>query len=194
MTKLVIELKRTKQLIFTITKTPGVQMNILLLEDSPSHRREAYAEIQARGHEAKGGYRYWNVASENIQYDIDEIDGAILDVHGPFYIRELHGSLQDDYPHEESEDTPGGVVVAFELLKRGIPVVLCTDGYHHARKLEWLYRLVNILIREGKPIRMVDSVPADKVDRDTWKAVHKPWGEAINRLETLVAEKRAEAL
>jgi hypothetical protein len=62
--------------------------------------------------------------------------------------------VQDDWM-DGKELAPAGVVVADESLKKGIPIVLCTDTYHHGIKTQPVFEYT---IEKG--ICVVDSCEA----------------------------------
>ena len=159
-------------------------MKILLLEDNPTHRREAEKIILAYGHELVYSL---GVLHTGWSPDLKKVEGAILDVHVGF-------STWDPITRTEGvrgADSPGGVHLALECLDEGIPVVFCTDANHHGNKVEWLHRSIPTLRRligEKAKVCLIDSSPTEEERCETlatWTGQKKPWEDALFALVSL---------
>jgi CheY-like chemotaxis protein len=160
---------------FRMTEQTTRQLNILVVEDNWGHLDEAVATVQAAGH--KTCMAETLTEATQILGDVEyKIDAVISDVFFPFsYIRNSSGQ---DYT---GNDTPCGISMAMQCTKKDIPVVLCTDGYHHGNKLEW----INQLCREMGWM-LIDGIFESNEQIYTASSSHKDWAKAIEEIEKMV--------
>ncbi len=129
---------------------------VLIVEDNFEHLRDAKEEGKRRGHEIFGATDCtWALKG----LESGKFDGVITDVHIPV----------DAYRPEVEPIVLGGLV-ALRAQASGIPVVFCTDAYHHADDVEWLF----LFGKNQMGWKMVDKLGADG---------KKKWKEAFAALE-----------
>ncbi|MBR9703413.1 hypothetical protein GOV10_05210 [Candidatus Woesearchaeota archaeon] len=150
---------------------------ILLIEDQQQHIDDAVAffegveDVQlivARDFaEARKQYRQvtYDESDESV-VSAGDIDGVISDIYFPL----TRTSRQWDQPE------PLGVRVALDLEEMEVPLVLCTSGYHHGRRYQWIFSMA-----QERGWRLVDSGSDYEVDAES-----KPWEEAYSSLEHLM--------
>lgn len=164
-------------------------MDILIVDDQTENLKSGMqAAMEALGmqkkpREARGKYNAFgddhvisgatNTKDATTMMDEDLNDVLICDVQMPC-VRD-----RDKEPMTSAE-TPGGVSVALEALSKGIPVVFCSDAYHHGDALEWLYRSYRYLEEmAGVPVKLVT---------ETNEEGEKRWGEAVEVAMDIVEE------
>ncbi len=145
-------------------------MNILVVEDDPKHMKEAVEVIQAAGHEviqATDMYR-----AREYLYD-DRPDGVITDL----FIPDGAGGVNED------ADQPRGLGIVLMAQQEGIPCIICTAGYHHGSKYNWICGLGRRL--HWPP--MVDQLQ----DRHNYEveSQSKDWQEALDTLVKIIVAK-----
>jgi hypothetical protein len=157
-------------------------MKILIVEDNKQHLIDAVSAVKAAGHEAITA-RTMSEAfdilpiSEHVDNHLG-IDGVITDVHLPFALHRGRGG--QDYT---DSSIPCGVAIGVVCDKWNIPFVFCTDGYHHANKLEWLHTLC---WNERNGWKMIDG----DTDSYTGAAASKNWSLAIEKLLEVIESKK----
>ncbi|MEK7583751.1 MAG: response regulator [Patescibacteria group bacterium] len=143
-------------------------MRILVVEDQESHIQDARAILDQEGVE------YDLVRTEGAAVrqlrDGDQFDGVITDLFLPH---------SDKAPWTDA-DQPCGLAVALKAEQLGLPFVICTSGYHHGAKYDWICQVGR---QRGWP-EMVDS----STDY-TKEADKKNWKEALEVLLELIAAK-----
>ncbi|MGB4076559.1 MAG: hypothetical protein WBK28_02545 [Minisyncoccia bacterium] len=102
------------------------------------------------------------------------IDGVITDLFMP------HAPMS---PWNES-DQPCGLAVALCAERAGIPFVICTAGYHHGAKYDWICQLGRA---RGWPA-MVDVEPTNSANRYHAEGPVKDWARAWESLEQQIAK------
>ncbi|MBR9702712.1 hypothetical protein GOV10_01630 [Candidatus Woesearchaeota archaeon] len=157
---------------------------ILLIEDQEQHIEDALAyfadvedvELVIAQDFGEAREQYRKVVREEGSFESSvcagDIDGVISDIYFPLTLR----SRQWDQPE------PIGLRVALELEELEIPFVLCTSGYHHGRRFEWISQLAR-----DRGWRLVDSGTDYEVDAES-----KPWEEAHRSLEYRMKEPEEE--
>lgn len=141
---------------------------ILLVEDTPSHMSEGWAFLKSQEVEvvtATNASEAYAILGRFRSKKLQLPDGVITDLYLPHCERA---------PHNNPE-LPCGLGVAMLAKSLQIPVVICTAGYHHGGRYEWIFTA----LMESKFARLVDPAvtpegfEARQVDGD-----HKNWAEA----------------
>jgi hypothetical protein len=92
----------------------------------------------------------------------------------------MYKLVQDDWMGGK-EIPPSGIVVADRAKKAGVPVVLCTDSYHHGIKTQPVFEYAL-----NNQIRMVDAYVEDNNEAS---ASHKNWKGAFDELYELIQDE-----
>lgn len=145
-------------------------MKILLVEDQSSHMAEAEAVLRATGVEyvtASDEYGAMEILREHRLYG-DIIEGVITDIFIP------HANFS---PYHREADQPCGLAVALEAERLGLPFVLCTAGYHHGAKYDWICGMGRL---RGWP-EIIDGHPEE--DEYYAEVEHKDWQKALDVLQ-----------
>jgi len=120
---------------------------ILVVEDDQRHLQDAIRVLEqagmevitssdaAHGQDAAGKLR---ANSEVLLEAVPSVDGAIIDVYMPL-------DTQVSAAHYQDKNQPHGLVVAAACQRMGIPFVLCTAGYHHGVKYQWIDAFCNAI-------------------------------------------------
>lgn len=146
-------------------------MKILIVEDDSRHMESAVEIIKATGHEAVSVAN----AREAVGYLRGcGIDGVITDLFIPDGV--IGASTNADQPR--------GLAVLLEAKHFGIPCIICTAGYHHGSKYNWINWLVSDL---GWP-DMIDS-PLDEEENIDTESASKDWQGALDALIFLIGRK-----
>lgn len=124
-------------------------MRILLLDDSPKHRRAGVAQLQALGHEVVQFSSYWD-AHEAVRGG-QKFDVALLDMLMPAESNTLGSDGQTKWLGVEMDF---GIGTAFELARLGVPLVaVATDSNHHSHPasamVDWF---------DGEPFRVNEAL------------------------------------
>ena len=142
-------------------------MRILIVEDNEKHMSDAIRVAKEMGVEiatARNAAEAAKEMADGYWYDDGQltalVDGVVSDIYMP---------LCDDDPWNHGS-SPCGILVAHKAVKAGIPLVLCTAGYHHGSKYEWINQLARLLDWAS----IVDSSRDYHKEADT-----KPWKEAL---------------
>lgn len=142
---------------------------ILIVEDDPEEQRKAEAAVRAAGcltgipaEDRDAAFLYaFGEDTETGKSEAPSVkwDGILCDVHFPYYRgkRVIMG--------------PWGLEVAVEAVKHSIPLVFCTDVYHHDAEGEFICAMA---------IRLSAGV------NDT-----KNWDDAMEQLLVRIKEKKA---
>lgn len=146
---------------------------ILVIEDGEKHREDARAFFKGLDGEVEVTYATsYNAGSKEITSTIEgriQYDGAIVDIYMPqsTFTPESEASLvarvksmeeRGDVKGAEhfrsiletervksNELIPGGVGLAMLAGKASLPFVICTAGYHHGARYEWISALSRTL-------------------------------------------------
>lgn len=150
-------------------------MKILLVEDKHEHLKQAIAVLRENNIEFVAAMTARD-ATDKLYRDGTSIDGVITDIYMPL----------NDQRYWDHGECPCGLVVAAEAVKRNIPFVFCTSGYHHGSKFQWISDFCGTL---GGPWRvpMVDS-GSDMYE----EAKTKPWKQALERLLAIINEPKRQ--
>jgi len=150
-------------------------MKILIVEDQPNHMAEAIATLKSEGVECVTAENQDAASLILFHHEIDKIrlDGVITDIFMP--------------PADKSPlaDQPCGLRVVLETQKLGLPCVMCTAGYHHGVKYEWIHGMCSSM-----GWYMVDTCPEEDVYNA--EAPHKNWKEALTTIQLLISRKSVE--
>ena len=175
----------------------------LVVEDNPLHMEDAKTVLSTWSDEGRrfdffDDFGSASNALSQVSRGDAECVGLITDVH---MSRSIKGGDKLG-----GHDQPNGLILASMALDIGIPVMLCTSGWHHAHHMEWLIRTVKMIsgvilghLLDMKdslraPISMVYSEPdaggvAKGTDMETWmndeRAHPKPWWNAYTGLAVL---------
>jgi CheY-like chemotaxis protein len=142
-------------------------MRILLVEDDPKHGEDAVGALHAAGlefmHAVTEGeaHAYLDHAKEH------GITHVITDLFMPHSSRAPWNHVND----------PCGLAVALKAEKLGIPFVICTAGYHHGSRYDWICQIGR---SRGWP-EMVDQSAGGYEG----EAPSKDWAKAISELVSL---------
>jgi len=124
---------------------------------------------------------YDNLAN-NLVWDVFGRD--YVEKHADDYLsgderREKMFKLVQDGWMDGEEIPPTGIVIADRAMKEGVPIVICTDTYHHGTKTQPVYDYAM-----NNRIHVVDSYDAGE-GHDS----HKDWEKAFNILLKLGGNK-----
>lgn len=145
-------------------------MKILIVEDSAKEMARAVEVATSLGIEvvksidAKGANAYFG-----------EVDGVITDIYMPL------NADQDRHNQWNHDQCPCGLLVAFRAQKANIPFILCTGGYHHGSKFEWINQLRGVV---GWEESMVDGSNDYHEENAT-----KPWDRAFAKIKEMIERK-----
>ncbi|MEK7637257.1 MAG: hypothetical protein AAB402_02610 [Patescibacteria group bacterium] len=121
------------------------KMKIVLIEDKPEEMVRAQRAVAG----AISG-THLDIEMESFRMDMvplefvferleamkDTLSGVITDLH--FYPRVGHSGLDLATVRKLQQDPPpAGLAVVIWCVARGIPVVICTDSYHHGADVTW---------------------------------------------------------
>ena len=144
-------------------------MKILVVEDNPEHMKAAVVAIQAVGHEAVQATNLLEGDRRLIGYGIA---GVITDLFIPDGVV---GATVDE------ADQPRGLGIMLRARREGIPCIICTEGYHHGSKYNWICSLGRDF---GWP-EIVDSIASDGDDNEA-ESQSKNWQEALDTLLEMI--------
>lgn len=169
---------------------------ILIFEDGEKHRGDAKRVLEAAGHVVvfetsldnlwryKPSKEYDRTSDTYVPAPAEvQVDGVITDIHFPYRGYKERGTSQD----YTDANCPTGLSVAIQCDKLGIPFVLCTDGYHHGNKLQWIHELVGVVgwdMAEGVYDKSVS-------DGYTQSYPSKDWAGALDKLMKRIEAKSA---
>ncbi len=151
-------------------------MRILVVEDDPKHMTDAVNCLQAAGHEV---IQQTNAIDAVQLLGCSRIDGVITDLFLPDGVSGL--------PYPDEPDQPRGLAVVLIAKYEEIPCIICTAGYHHEVKYNW----INWLLPSLGLFPMIDSVHL-KIPKDQQgESASKDWKRALeNLLATIEAKKK----
>lgn len=184
-------------------------LKLLIVEDNERHLSDAKEEMQRRidaGTRVQPFYASdlksaMDIINGNGQ-GLCNLDGVISDVFYPTGLNEgedrdirekLEGMFLPVWTHQldisrdikswsrGSEIPPSGAYLAFDLIGGNIPVVLCTDGWHHGKKTQPVYSWA-----QENNVGFVDNNRSED-----FPAKKKYWTESYGRLLNMVAQKVA---
>lgn len=149
-------------------------MRVLVVEDDMSHMAAALSVLKGAGVQSQAC-----MCSDDALAGLAAggVDGIITDLFMPQSFM---------HPYRHSQD-PCGLAVALAAEKLGVPFVICTAGYHHGARYNWI---CGIGRSRGWP-EMVDSY--DQSDPEQAEASSKDWARALEKLQALIAEKASKA-
>ena len=148
-------------------------MRILIVEDSASDMATAVEIIRTAGHEAIEATNALEGVNElQPRVGSPKIDGVITDLFMPDGAPDL-----DELSGIGVADQPRGLSVALRAEQLGIPFIICTAGYHHGTKYNWICQLG----RQRSWPEMVDSA-TDRDDLFTTEGPSKDWQKALDIL------------
>jgi len=151
-------------------------LRILIVEDEDSHLGDAIKMMWAN----------------NVSYTVERNSNDALRVlrdNEAGTVSKIHGVITDIFmpPSEKSPwndpSLPCGLAVALEAERLGLPFVICTSGYHHGARYDWI---CSIGRRRGWP-EIVDQV--DQNDPYHTEALMKDWQRALDELKKIIASK-----
>jgi hypothetical protein len=182
-------------------------LRLLIVEDNMKHLEDAKTEMQRRIEAGTKFEPFYASTLRDARAIVEEafksprhIDGVITDIFYPtgieddrnirFSLKEMFRSWENNYRAPRiwqevlrwSEGTsmpPSGAYLASELRGKNVPVVLCTDGWHHGDAIQSAYSWAS-----ENEIGFVDNNKSD--ERLTDK---KYWGEAYCKLINQIARK-----
>lgn len=147
-------------------------MKILVVEDNPKHLKDAVAFFKTKKIEIATATSYNSAIAKLESLKAEDGWQAIIDIFLPWQ----DGGAADD---------PLGLVVVAKCKRRNIKSVLCTAGYHHGPKYEWIYRFTGALGWE----RPVDS--GSNYHREAEK---KDWDGAFETLQDRPPHLRVQVI
>lgn len=142
-------------------------MRILVVEDNPEHMKAAVKTIQAAGHEVIQATNFWD-GKEILTRTFFE--AVITDLFIPAF------------KEEKAADQPCGLGIALVAEKRGVPWIICTAGYHHGSKYNWICELGRYL---GWP-EMADPQDHNFQGAEEVESPTKDWAWALESLKWLM--------
>jgi len=152
-------------------------MRILVVEDNPAHMRVAVEIIESAGHEVLQETDF--VHGKEALRSLPQVDGVITDLFIP------DGVFGKNGVSKEADQPRGlGLVLVAKLCR--IPCVICTAGYHHGSKYNWICNLSRDSSFDW--LHLVDSL-ADPEDYEI-ESQEKDWKRALNTLVRLVETKK----
>lgn len=118
-------------------------MKILVIEDNQKHLEDAHRFLTSLKEVEVIYARTFRAAKPHLEPGV--VDGVISDIYFPL------DSPYSDYGQEEAI----GVAVMILCRERKIPCVLNTSGYHHGKRYQWIFELLNalehyVLIESGR--------------------------------------------
>lgn len=174
---------------------------ILVVEDGEGHRRDAETFFKGLEEHVEVTYVacYREGEREITKFEMGktDYDGAIFDIYMPQAGRDLEEeahftqsaekakaegkTIEEDGARRilenirlcSTELIPGGLGLTLLARKVGLPSVMCTAGYHHGARYEWICGLS----RDLSLGKIVDGC-ADLVG----EGEHKQWGKAYEAL------------
>ena len=163
--------------------TREIIMRILVVEDQQNHREEAARILTEAGVEVIVADDF----REGMRILIDDhlLNGVISDIFMPEDTYEYRMALETakDTPdffskrkRERLELQPRGLGLALLADRLMIPFVLCTSGYHHGVKYNWIHGLFG---QFGWWDRIVDRPPANFSDMSENPDESKDWLRAL---------------
>ena len=184
-------------------KEKELVMKILIIEDNQKHLVDAKAVVAEMRIEADFATTY--VDAKNMMEN-NKYDGIVSDIFFPYAEKtsySLNGwnftarfeceNMLDEIIHRigrsdikwikaankwisGQEMHPTGIMIARDCLVANVPVVLCTDTYHHG----WSTEPVNIWAGKNE-IKVFDGYPSENPYENC--VATKCWKEAIKRLQ-----------
>ena len=152
------------------------KLRILVVEDSETHLQSAICVLEESGidvvvarDECQGRERMVHTGAEKV---VPAVDGVITDLFMP-HSAHLPG---------DSGRQACGIAVALEAQHSGIPFVICTAGYHHGPRYEWICAL-------GRRLGWPEMVDCYNPNNPNAEAQRKDWGLALQRLIALIEKK-----
>jgi CheY-like chemotaxis protein len=156
-------------------------MKILLVEDEYKHLGDAKKALAEAGVEVVTCMTSSDAIAMMLKWDgrnaTPTVDGIITDLFLPYAAKAPWNA----------PDQACGLAVALRAEQVGIPFVICTAGYHHGAKYQWVHDILGD--RNWSP--MIDSYPAG--DAYHGESDTKDWATAIDRLKKLIERKNASA-
>ena len=160
-------------------------MKILVIEDTAKHLEDAkrffatqpdVEVVYKKTFCELPGHIVADVDSRNKRPPTELFDGVISDIFFP------------DSDHSQPE--PIGVAVMMLCRELNVPCVLCTDGYHHGDRYQWIDRFQQTL---GLPQMIDRSPPYDPSgNRDKQHVANeKSWRFAFETLKKLIEKSKA---
>lgn len=144
---------------------------VLIVEDNPKHLEDAVRILQKAGLDV--------VTAKDASTGINRMVGDAYTASRPSIPREawlVDGVITDVFMPQNNQTSgdhdPCGLQVAAVAAKAGIPFVLCTAGYHHTTRYEWINNLCGLT-----RWTLVDSTTSK-----TEEAPEKNWAEALEYL------------
>lgn len=114
-----------------------------------------------------------------LKYQKPVVHGVITDLFFPY-------SKTPEYNHPND---PCGLAVLITGMRLGIPTVICTAGFHHGPRYEWIHStLCGVMLHEV----LVDMPPKSQDDWLT-EADSKNWAKALKNLESLWTKLQSPA-
>ena len=155
-------------------------IRVLVVEDTPSHLADAVRvagemgiEIVTRTYASEAASDISSGHSRSPFHEPDpdkKFDGVVADIYMPY----------SKDPRWNVQDSPAGLGVAAAAFAHGVPFVICTAGYHHGAKYEWIHSMTYVLkwpLMEGADGHRPDG----SYDKD-YEAPSKPWKAAFEFL------------
>lgn len=106
-------------------------MRILIIEDKKVELEKALEAVKTAGHEAETALRFYNKG----EWDrLSTFDAVITDL----YFNPTNYGWESFNGYEQNPP-PMGLVVAAHCVFKGIPVVICTDSFHHGPEASFIF-------------------------------------------------------
>ena len=148
------------------------KLKILVVEDTYSHLQDAIRVLEEAGVEVVTACTANSGRSELVSGGMAKVDGVITDLFMP----------DSQYNPNDTGDQPCGLSVAVIAHQIGIPCVICTAGYHHGDKYDWICSL-------GRKLRWPEMVDCYNDDRNA-ESQKKDWVKALEVLKEQIEKSK----
>lgn len=139
---------------------------ILVIEDNQKHLADVKALFASKPEYEVTYLQDGHSAIKFLNENFGKLDGVITDVMMP-------------YNDRATAEQPIGFGIAMLCRELGLPCVMCTAGYHHGSRYQWICDLA-----ENLPLclfdRDTDDLAEDKNARDEWYKLVDAAGEDVN--------------
>jgi hypothetical protein len=151
-------------------------MRILIVEDEDSHMGDAIKTMWANRVSytiERNYYHAMRALKDHERGLIEKLDGVLTDIFMP----------TNEFAPWNDPNLPCGLGVALEAERLGLPFVICTSGYHHGARYDWICTIG----RRRRWPEIVDMEYGD--DPYTTEAPKKDWQRALDELKRIIALK-----
>lgn len=156
----------------------------MLVEDTETHRNEGMKYLSSQGfevvpastqHDAMGqmfatGSRPHELQTyPGLEYQKPIVHGIITDLFFPY----------SNNPKSDHDAYPCGLAILIAAMRLGIPAVICTAGFHHGLRYEWIHSMLCSVMLHSV---LVDMPPMSQNNFETEHG-NKNWEKALKNLQ-----------